>query len=106
AGNQATDSDTILLDGLPGYGDMFIDTNIITGTNTVIGGVASDIPYPTSARTLHYHFEEAAGATLFYDGSVNHLNATCSGDACPTAGATGQEDGALAFDGNDYLTVG
>ncbi|MCA9982615.1 MAG: LamG domain-containing protein, partial [Anaerolineales bacterium] len=35
-----------------------------------------------------------------------HLNATCSGDACPTAGATGQEDGALAFDGNDYLTVG
>ncbi|MEZ4705569.1 MAG: LamG-like jellyroll fold domain-containing protein [Caldilineaceae bacterium] len=110
AGNEGTASDTIWVDGLPGYGDMHIATNIITGTNAVIGGLASDIPYPESGRKLHFHFEEAAGATLFYDGSVNHLNAACGSTGsptgnCPTAGATGANDGALTFDGNDYLTI-
>jgi len=101
---------------------MFSTGNVITGTGTVIHGVASDIPYPQSERTLHMHFEEAAAGdpsgTVFYDGSINHLNATCGStgstssptgspsESCPTAGVTGQEDGALAFDGGDYLTIG
>ncbi|MEZ4678401.1 MAG: LamG domain-containing protein [Caldilineaceae bacterium] len=106
AGNAGTASDSIWVDGLPGYGDMLSVGNIITGAGTTIGGLASDIPYPESGRKLHLHFEEAAGATLFYDGSVNHLNAACSGDSCPTAGATGQNDSAATFDGGDYLTIG
>ncbi|MFZ1754297.1 MAG: LamG-like jellyroll fold domain-containing protein [Caldilineaceae bacterium] len=106
AGNEGYGSDTVWLDGLPGYGDMLINANVITGTEAVIGGLASDIPYPQTGRKLHFHFEEAAGSTLFYDGSTNHLNATCDGATCPTAGAAGQNDSALSFDGGDFLTIG
>ena len=66
------------------FGDMLIDGTIITGTGALIGGLASDIPYPESGRKMHFHFEEAAGATLFYDGSANHLNATCGSASSPT----------------------
>ncbi|MEZ4867006.1 MAG: LamG-like jellyroll fold domain-containing protein [Caldilineaceae bacterium] len=105
AGNEGSASDTIWVDGLPSYGDMLIDTNVITGAGTVIGGLASDIPYPQAARIAHYHFEEEAGATLFYDGSANHLNAACTGSSCPTAGTGGQNDSAASFGGDDYLVI-
>ncbi|MEZ4867015.1 MAG: LamG-like jellyroll fold domain-containing protein [Caldilineaceae bacterium] len=106
AGNEAANSRTLLLDGLPGYGDMLINSNIITGADTVIRGVASDIPYPESGRTLHMHFEEGADDTFYYDGSQNHLNATCSGSACPGDEEFGQEDSAVFFGGSDYLVIG
>ncbi|MCB0140746.1 MAG: LamG domain-containing protein, partial [Caldilineaceae bacterium] len=105
AGNEGTGSDTVWVDGVPSYGDMLSASNIITGADAIIGGLASDIPYPESGRKLHFHFEEETGATLFYDGSVNHLNAACSGDSCPSAGSPGQNDSAAEFGGADYLTI-
>ncbi|MEZ4705559.1 MAG: LamG domain-containing protein [Caldilineaceae bacterium] len=107
--SEGTASDTIWVDGLPGYGDMHIATNIITGTNAVIGELASDIPTPRVAASCTSTLRRRP-ATLFYDNGVNHLNAACGSTGsptgnCPTAGATGTNDGALTFDGNDYLTI-
>jgi len=42
---------------------------------------------------LYLPFDEAAGATAFAG--------ACSGGSCPTAGVSGQVDGALSFDGTD-----
>ena len=46
-------------------------------------------------------FDEAAGATTFVDSSAGTQNATCTGAACPTAGATGRIGQAAQFDGVD-----
>ncbi len=97
---------TLQLDSEPPLADLLLADTAITATGTVLSGVVSDVPYPSSDRELHLHFEEASGATSFDDGSSNHASASCSGTACPSAGQSGQQGSALSFDGiNDTLTI-
>lgn len=109
----------LLLDGLAPYADMPMQSHLITQTGSVFSGIVSDVPYPVGGnRLVHLHFEEAAGATSFIngsiyagngigtDGSVARLTATCSGKTCPKSDASGRAGNALAFDGvDDYLTM-
>lgn len=74
------------------------------GASATVSGTASDVPYPSGQR-LALHFEEAAGATVFHDGSGRQLSGACSGAACPTAGEMGRFGSALRFDGDDYVVV-
>ncbi len=57
-------------------------------------------------RDLWLHFDEASGATTFADASLAGHDGTCSGAACPTAGADGAYLRALNFGGNDRVTSG
>jgi len=70
----------------------------------ILQGTVLDAPYPADPA-LHLAFEEAPGGT-FYDGSMNHLPATCSGATCPTSGP-GKYGLGLQFDGvDDYVKAG
>jgi len=110
-GNATTRTDEVIgVDGTPPVADVTYTeptSTVIRGVGAngpTITGTVSDVPYPTGQR-LHLHFEEAAGATTFYNGSGRQLAGTCSGPACPTAGEEGRFGHALRFDGNDYIVV-
>ena len=93
---------TIDLDDLGPYADLTLATNTVTGTNGILQGIASDIPYPVQGKLLHLHFEEGAGST-FADSSGNGFAATCSN--CPSPDSS-QNGSALSFDGiDDALTI-
>ncbi|MCP4518154.1 MAG: LamG domain-containing protein, partial [Delftia sp.] len=105
-GNPVTTTASLQLDGYGPYADLVISTYFITSSTSVLSGTVGDILHQPQSSRLHLHFEEAAGATEFGDGSGNHFAATCSGAACPTAGQSGQHGSALRFDGlDDGLTV-
>ncbi len=112
----------VQLDGIAPYADLPTTSQLITQTGTVLSGIVSDVPYPVnSSRLVHLHFEEAAGANAFVNGSIyagnsstsaERLTATCNPstsseqDSCPVAGVGGPFGSALQFDGtNDYLTM-
>ena len=79
------------------------DSTVIAGP--AIHGTVSDVPQPDGSR-FHLHFEEAAGATTFVDGSPAKSNAVCAGASCPAAAQPGKLGSALRFDGSDdYLTL-
>ncbi|MFZ0545161.1 MAG: LamG-like jellyroll fold domain-containing protein [Candidatus Promineifilaceae bacterium] len=76
----------------------------------------SHIDYPIiddNAANLvaFFPFEDTPGSTSFenlitYDNDTYDVEATCTGNSCPTAGLRGQVDRAAYFDGlNDYLTL-
>ncbi len=54
---------------------------------------------------LNLHLDESLGATAFGDDSHNVFSVSCSGSACPNAGAKGQMRQALSFDGDDYVSL-
>ena len=55
-------------------------------------------------RPPPFHAAEAAGVTTFADSGSAGNNGACTGDACPTAGATGRIGQAAQFDGvNDRV---
>ena len=61
-----------------------------------------------TGNDLLLHLNESAGATTFNDASGSGHTGTCpaaAGETCPTAGATGQFNGALHFDGALSNTV-
>ncbi len=59
-----------------------------------------------SSLVAHWRLDEDAGATTFADASGNGHTGACSGGNCPTAGESGEHDGALLFDGgDDYVDV-
>lgn len=68
-------------------------------------------PSPTGSvnmtgNVLLLHLNELSGATTFSDTSGGGRHATCSGTACPVAGAPGYYGAALQFDGaNDFIRV-
>jgi subtilisin-like proprotein convertase family protein len=104
-------SPVLELDGTPPFADLtdvgdtpFALTGVEAGRPTLTGTV-SEVPYPTD-RALHVHFEEAAGATEFHDGSLYHTVGTCSGGACPAAGESGHLGSAARFDGGDQVNLG
>ncbi len=58
----------------------------------------------TDGPVLWLKFDEAAGVTTFADSGSAGNNGACTGDACPTAGATGRIGQAAQFDGvNDRV---
>ncbi|MCB0032735.1 MAG: tandem-95 repeat protein, partial [Anaerolineales bacterium] len=67
----------------------------ITETMVLSGTVIDQID--PSGAIVQYHFEEAAGATIFYDSSYEGNHGLCSN--CPTAGITGQYGQAVQFNG-------
>lgn len=73
-----------------------------TAASTVplLSGTVIDQPRPAGAVAL-LQFEEPAGATQFLDSSFAQRSFTCTGNACPSAGAAGRVGNALAFDGRD-----
>ncbi|HQI84959.1 MAG TPA: tandem-95 repeat protein [Anaerolineae bacterium] len=102
-GNQASlVLGTILVDASAPRGDAQLPTTAITSTQTA-QGTLSEAPAPRDTALL-LHFEESAGATLFYDNGGALLHATCFG-ACPEAGATGVYGGAARFRGTQALQV-
>ena len=52
-------------------------------SQSTISGTVSDLRYNAINRVVHFHFEEAAGATTFVDGTQYQSTATCSGGSCP-----------------------
>jgi hypothetical protein len=77
----------------------------------IVGVLLSSLPQPALAQelpgpVLWLKFDEAAGATTFADSSTSGANGSCTGAACPTAGATGRLGQAIQLDGaNDRVTV-
>jgi hypothetical protein len=69
--------------------------------------VSSSIFLPANTVAyLPFSEESEESPTLFTDYSGSGNDATCSGTACPTAGATGQIGNAPGFDGsNDKLNI-
>ncbi|MBI2989993.1 MAG: fibronectin type III domain-containing protein [Candidatus Magasanikbacteria bacterium] len=61
---------------------------------------AKELP-DNQRNALLLHFDETAGTTAFNDSSGNSLNGTCSANACPVSGVSGQLSKALSFDGVD-----
>lgn len=57
------------------------------------------------APELNLHLDEDVYITAFEDDTPYGNDATCSGDACPNAGAKGQMREAPIFDGDDELTI-
>ena len=74
----------------------FIPQNMISDT-LILSGTINDIP-DWGGSVAQYHFEEAAGATTFYDDSDEDNHVTCID--CP-ANTTGVFGSALDFDGVD-----
>ncbi|MEZ4621198.1 MAG: LamG-like jellyroll fold domain-containing protein [Caldilineaceae bacterium] len=102
AGNASTAAALYRLDGLPPYADVTDGGHFYSPINTkTIMGVAGDVPYPASGRTLHLHFETGSG--LWEDGSQTGYTMQCSGATCPSAGISGKEGTAVTFDGVDDL---
>ncbi len=100
AGNQASASAPLKLDGRPPYADVTDGENYLSPLATkTIAGIASDVPYPPNGRTLHLHFETGSG--LWEDGSQTGFTMQCTAPACPTSGVTGQRGKAVTFDGSD-----
>ena len=61
--------------------------------------------YEAGAKVLHLDLDDAPGSTTFED-ETGQNDATCAGEACPAAGATGRLNQAAQFDGaQDYLEV-
>ncbi|MEM7124821.1 MAG: LamG-like jellyroll fold domain-containing protein [Chloroflexota bacterium] len=103
-GNETTESiATIDVDDFGPWADITLSDTAISDSQ--ISGTVSDLRYNAVNRAFHFHFEEAAGATAFVDATQNHFVATCSADACPTAGQSSQHGSALQFDGGDSLTL-
>ncbi|HRW05312.1 MAG TPA: hypothetical protein P5121_09475 [Caldilineaceae bacterium] len=110
---ETTAPSPLLLDGIAPMADSVTANDIITSGNQTFSGIVSDVPYPVgNSRLVHLHFEEAAGASSFVNGTLfgpdgnGRLTATCSGDSCPTAGVSGPSGSAVQFDGsNDYLSM-
>lgn len=84
---------------------------IVVGTEQAQGSGAIESGYTTGnvnmgSNQLLLHLNDTVGSTSFTDNSGANRNPTCSGSSCPTAGAIGQLNGAVTFDGsNDILTV-
>ncbi|MEM7028117.1 MAG: LamG-like jellyroll fold domain-containing protein [Chloroflexota bacterium] len=106
-GHVITKTAPLFLDSYGPYADVVMPITLITQSVTsVISGTAADILHLPQSRSLFLHFEEAAGATTFGDGSRNQFSGTCSGSTCPTAGQSGHYGNALNFDGlDDQLNI-
>ncbi|HEX8683017.1 MAG TPA: LamG-like jellyroll fold domain-containing protein, partial [Ardenticatenaceae bacterium] len=106
-GNAITDTlGTVALDSLAPTGDLMVGSSGTLGSDDIfVPGSVTDVPYPLQSKLVHFRFEEEASATTFVDAYRNHHEATCSGSACPVAGASGQQGRALTFDGGDSLAV-
>jgi uncharacterized repeat protein (TIGR01451 family) len=106
-GNAITDTlGTVALDSLAPTGDLMVGSSGTLGSDdSFVPGSVTDVPYPLQSKLVHFRFEEEASATSFVDAYRNHHEATCSGSACPSAGASGQQGRALTFDGGDSLAV-
>ncbi|MEM7800159.1 MAG: LamG-like jellyroll fold domain-containing protein, partial [Chloroflexota bacterium] len=107
-GNTITETiGTLELDDYGPWADIVFDqTDISTAANT-LSGTVNETRYDTSGRILHFHLDEAGGATQFIDATQDKYAATCAGGSCPTAGLSGQYGSAVQFDGSDdLLSVG
>ncbi len=104
-GNTATiPIGTIKLDERPPTVDLNsweMPTSVITEPIT-IAGTAHDVA-DWSDEIVAHHFEEASGATIFYNAANSHYytptHSTCT--TCPTAGQTGRFGRGVQFDGVD-----
>ena len=105
-GNRAGASASLALDGLPPYADVTDGENYLSPLAVKsITGIASDVPYPVSGRTLHLHFEPGSG--LWEDGSQTGFAMQCSAPTCPATNVAGQQGKAITFDGvDDVLAFG
>ncbi|MEM7028164.1 MAG: LamG-like jellyroll fold domain-containing protein [Chloroflexota bacterium] len=108
AGNEGLSSgSTYYMDYIAPIGDMIIDTDVLDPQITTIEGTATDIGYNLTAIQTIMHFEEAANATRFIDGSPGQVVATCDMGRCPTAQRPIKYGKAVKFDGlDDYLSLG
>ncbi|MEM7117180.1 MAG: LamG-like jellyroll fold domain-containing protein [Chloroflexota bacterium] len=96
-------NETVALSNGPVFGDATAPVGAVSMLDETAGlfhGTVSDFRQPTNP-TVHFHFEEAAGATTFYDSSIRQLNATCT--TCPTADQAGHTGQAIAFNGVDQV---
>ena len=80
-----------------------VDNMTLTLEPSDVLSASSSIVLPANTVAYLPFSEENDGTTQFADNSGNGNNATCSGTACPSAGATGQIGSAPSFDGSDDL---
>jgi len=78
-----------------------VPTTGISTTRTLTGTV-HDWP-DWGDISAQYHFEEAAGATTFYDHSGDNLAGQCT--SCPTAGVNGRFGRGVQLDGTQFITL-
>ena len=96
---------TISIDDLGPNADLTVTSDeLITGTG-LIQGTVSDLPYPKRNKVMHFHFEEADGATTYVDATLGRHLATCDGAACPTMLTDRLYGSAGFFSQADNLTI-
>ncbi|KPL91653.1 LamG-like jellyroll fold domain-containing protein [Herpetosiphon geysericola] len=97
---------SIMLDGRAPTMELAPDllASRIISTTPSLNGLVVEQPH-WGGEIAAFPFAEASGATSFADYSASQLNATCTGQSCPS-GVSGIFGRALSFDGsNDSLTI-
>ncbi len=108
AGNNVDQSSHNLYIGAPNHGESAnyfagkLDQLVILQTALDASGMQAlmrEVPL------FNLHLDEDLATTSFSDDGLYAQNLSCSGSACPAAGAKGQVRESLVFDGNDTISA-